>query len=313
MTKLKISLTFIFALAIVCLLPEKKESVVVQPPVAATYTPPQVITQITPSSYNITTVFPDHYLEYNEVVSQLKQWNKEAPEITELKEYGKTGEGAPCYYLRVGTVGKPKVLYHSGIHGNERLCIATNMGLIGQMLHDYGRNEEVTWLIKNRDIYFVPVMSPDTYLKARHVEGVDPNRSYPCPRRPNGYPPTPVKLMMDLTKQHHFKAVISSHTFGRIYLHPGLPPRSGYSGIVELANKMARLSGYRVGPVGSAGSGNGYDVDWYYLQSACSLLIEWGGGPRHEMPFSQVKPELDRNYKALLLFFKESVDVSVMP
>lgn len=308
MNQIKLPLTLLLgAVAVlVAFVPDKKP---VETPRVVVSAP--VVVQTKPSVYNITTVFPSKYLEYSALVDQLKEWNKQAPEITELKEYGRTKDNTPCYYLRVGTPGKPKLLIHAGIHGNERLCVAAKMGMIGQYLYDYGRNEEVTWLVNNRDIYFVPAMSPDTYLNARHVEGVDPNRSYPCPARPEGYPPTPVKLIMDLTKQHQFKAVISSHTFGRIYLTPSLTPRSGSEGIVSLANKMASMSGYRVGSVGSSGRGNGYDVDWYYMQNACAILVEWGNGPRHEMSYSEVKPELDRNYKAFLLFFKEAPEVAI--
>ena len=36
-----------------------------------------------------------------------------------------------------------------------------------------------------RDIYFIPVVSPDSYPKSRIVDKVDPNRDFPHLGRPN--------------------------------------------------------------------------------------------------------------------------------
>ena len=256
-----------------------------------------------PDKYEITQ-YPTEYLNHEKVVGCLKQWNSEAPEITEFGTYGeKTPEGNSCYYLRMGTVGKPKILIHSMIHGNERLAGAATLKMMSRLLHEYGREESATWTLNNRDIYWIPVLSPDTYLKSRYVENVDPNRDYPYPGRRTHTPSTPIRNIMEFCTKHKFAGVISGHTTGQDHFYPSLCSKEDQDFHHNLAKKMGDISGYN--PSKISASASGYEIDWYYLNGSVAILTEFGVGS-HNQPTSTIEPHAEKCYKAYLLFIKEA-------
>lgn len=284
-----------------------------QPPIKPPVIKPEVQPRTTPS---LSTDEIKDFLPYSNVVSLMKQWANEAPRLCEFGSYGKTYKGTDCTYLRMGKKGKPKILIHACLHGNERLSAACTLNIMARLLSNYKKRDKETWLLDNRDIYFVPVVSPDTYLKARWVEGVDPNRDFPCPERPHVKSSSPVMRLRELCSKHDFKGAISGHTYGRIYLYPRF--KEAYQ-TASLARQMAELSNYRAGSIGSGyptrrSGSRGYEIDfeWIFL-SAPAVLTEFGNGRPgdHYMPSSMILPETDRVYEAYLLFIRKAPDIKV--
>ena len=110
----------------------------------------------------ITTKIPG-YLNYQMTVAQLKKWNSEAPDLTEVGTYGKSSRGTDIYYIRINNkeqwgMDKPCVMITACIHGNEPLSSSVVMGYIGTILDKYGDDPEITKLVNERDMYFVPVL-----------------------------------------------------------------------------------------------------------------------------------------------------------
>lgn len=273
------------------------------PPVVTVQTEPSTplpVQPVKPQSYEISAL-PIEYINYSQIRELMQKWAKEAPEITEYAEYAKTSEGTPCTYLRIGTPGKPKVLIHSCLHGNERLSCAATMWIMQKMLHDYGRDPDITWLVDNREIYWIPALSPDTHLKSRHVEGRDPNRDYPYPGRREHTPTSPVKAIMDFHVKHGFQAVISGHTTGNIYFYPSIGSDADQTIHKEIASEMSKLSGYRNGKI--SGSPSGYEIDWYYWRGAVAILTEFGSGG-HDQPTSAIEPHGKKNFPAYMYFIR---------
>lgn len=272
-----------------------------------------------PSLPTITTPVPA-FLQYTGIVDQIKKWNQEAPSLTDVSIYGKSSKGTDLYCLRVTnkTSGqKPVVLIHSCIHGNEPTATATTMAWIGTMLSSYGKDEEVTKIIDTRDIYFVPVMCPDSYPRVRHIDGVDPNRNYPGPSNPNLTSTPSVKAMQDFFLKIKPKAVISGHTFGRIILTPYgdrkqlCPNEADYQRII---GKMSQMCQYKMGRACNNYSRpiQGIEIDWYYRNGAFSVVVEFG---THQRPPSQqeIQAEFTRTYKGALFFLQEAPLVQINP
>lgn len=274
-----------------------------QPP---TIRPPQITTQV-----------PD-YLNNEQTVAQLKKWNEEAPDLTEVGAYGKTRNGKDIHYIRIeadhGTDEvKPIVLITACIHGNEPLSASTVMGYIGTILGTYGKDQEVTKLVDSRIMYFVPIVSPDSYPRSRHVDGVDPNRDFPTERNPNKRSVPPVQALRDFFLKIKPHAVISGHTYGRVYLTPwGDKTRlckhdSQYKDII---GKMGQLSRYRLQRACEMYNRPiyGTEVDWYYKNGAFSIVMEFGTHQRIPSR-SDIRSEFDRTYKAALHFIQLAPEV----
>lgn len=294
--------------AIFLLTPPKEQPKAILPKLV----PPEKIT-IKPKQYVISKQIPG-YLSYEQVKSQLQQWNKEAPEITDISSYGKSSRGLDIFYLRTSgnkSGGKPKVMITACIHGNEWIANATVMGIMGKMLNDYGRDEKVTRLINERDIYWVPVVSPDSYItQQRHVDGVDPNRNFPYPGQPNVRSVPPIAALREFFLQHKFKAALSGHAHGSVYIYPWghtFAPCPDDAVFADICGKMGRLSGYKafqIRRLRTAPPYRGFEADWYYMNGAFGMVCEFATS--FKPPASMIEPEVNKNYQAFLLFIEEA-------
>ncbi len=285
---------------------------------------PQIVEPIPPQPQpkpelnpKITTPFPA-YLNYQLTVDQLKKWNSEAPEMTEVGTYGKSKRGTDIYYIRINHphhADKKKTLVTACIHGNEPLSASTVMCYIGTILDKYGEDKEVTDLVNSRDLYFVPVISPDSYPNSREVDGVDPNRNFPTQRDPNKQSVPPIQAVRDFFLKIKPDAVISGHTYGRVYLTPWGDQNqvcSNESDYQRIMSQMASMSNYRVQRACQMYNRPIYggEVDWYYRNGSMAIVMEFG--LHQQIPSeSDIRTEFDRTFKAVLFYLKEAPQVEV--
>jgi len=289
--------------------------VVQPPPIIPVQPPPKPLPPPEPRLPQITTQVPG-YLNYRDMIGQLNKWKTEAPDFVDVGTYGQSSRGADLYFIRVtnklSTQPKKKVLITACIHGNEPLASSVVLGYIGTMLASYN-NSQIKQLLDTRDIYFVPIFSPDSFPHSRFVDGVDPNRNFPGPRDPNKQSVAPVVAIQRFFLQHNFNAVISGHTSGRVFLTPYgdrnelSPDDNVYKSITR---QMAFMSGYQVEracemyghPI------YGSEVDWYYRHGAISLVMEFGTNQRIPS-MNDTQHEMNLTYKAFLYFLEEATKV----
>lgn len=271
-----------------------------------------------PINYDITNPVPS-YLAYSALVDQLKQWEQEAPELVEVGTYGKSSQGQDIYYIRIRNTrtdeGQSVVLLTAAIHGNEPWSTTTMMACVGTLLDRYGDDEKITALVDGRDLYVIPVVSPDAYPYSRHVDGVDPNRNFPTQTSPEKISVPPIQALRDFYFGIRPVAVISGHTFGRVYLYPwgdSRRPCPNAEDYHRILGQMEALSRY-----GSKQAGFNYgtpifgtEVDWYYRQGSFSLVMEIG---THQRPPSmeEVRSEFERTFGAVMYFIEEAPKVEV--
>ena len=286
MTKYLLGIIAILAIVIAISIKPQKQStaqtqkiVEIAPPIA-----PELPEEKTPRLPSISVAIPAS-LEYPKIIEQVRKWETEAPDLAETGFYGKTKRGVEICYIKIcnKVVAKPrpKVLITGCIHGNEPWATAEVMAYAGTLLKEYGKNKEVTDIVDSREIYIVPVVSPDSYPHSRHVDGVDPNRDFPGPSRPNHQSTPSIDAIQKFFNKIKPNAVISGHTFGRIYLTPygdsktPCPNESDYKRIV---GKMATMSQYKIDHACNMYSTviNGSEVDWYYRNGAFSIVMEFG-------------------------------------
>jgi hypothetical protein len=283
------------------------------PPQQQQYQYTQPVAPQTPATPNISNVTPNH-LAYGKLIEQLRTWNAEAPDLTEVGTYGKSSRGQDIYYIRLTNMydqtEKPKVLITACIHGNEPLSTSVTLSYIGKLLSEYGRDTEITELLNTRDIYFVPVVSPDSYPNSRHVDGVDPNRDFPTERSPDKQSVPPIEALKQFHLKMKFNAVMSGHTFGRVYLMPRgdsnerCPDDAAFHSVLD---EMARLSNYRLiracemygQPI------YGGELDWFYKHGAFAFVCEYG--THQNIPGAQdTASEFNRTWKAFLVFLSKA-------
>lgn len=282
------------------------------------------------------------YLDYDKLIVKLKEWNEQSQDLTELLVYGKSTKGNDLYCLRISNEkilgDRPKILITACIHGNEPWSTATMMWYVGDLLKNYNDNVEIKKLLDSREIYFIPVVSPDSYPHSRHVDGVDPNRNfYDTSDRKSV---KPIAALQDFFLKIKPKAVLSGHTWGRVYLIPygdRMENCPDHEEFVRLVGKMAELSGYRYmracdmykgsgklnnPPIRTYGKDvEGYNVmipiygtemDWYYKNDAFAVVMEFGTHQR-KPSMEEIQFEFEKTYEAFVYFLTEApvVDLSM--
>jgi hypothetical protein len=254
------------------------------------------------------------FKDYKGIVSQLKEWHSEAPELSEVGSYGKSGDGTDIYYIRLTNKKnyekKPVVLITAAIHGNEPWSTGVTMAYVGNMLASYGEDEEITNILDTRDIYFVPVISPDSYPNYRWVDGVDPNRNFPTRTNPDKESVPPVQALRDFFLKIKARAVISGHTFGRLYIYPwddqwDVAPHNEL--FKEIIGQMGNMSSYEVikGTEMYDRPIYGTATDWFYRQGAFAICVEYGIHQK-KPSLEQIQSEFERTFEATLFFIKKA-------
>jgi predicted deacylase len=267
--------------------------------------------KLAPDKPTISEAVPAEYFDYEGVRNHLKKLHHEAPDLTELGTYGVSTEDRELLYLRIhnpySTAVKRKVLITAGIHGNEKFATASMLGIIGQMLESYGDDEQTTRLIDTRDIYFIPVVSPDSYERnLRNVDGVDPNRDFPHPNRPHHKSIRPIQALRNLFQGRKFEAAICGHSAGRVLIYPyGWGPTKNEAEYKSLLEEMGQLNNYS----NSRSNNIGTAKDFYHANGA--IAITWEFGTSLRPPERYIQQEVDRTYRSMLLFIEKAPQIRV--
>lgn len=262
---------------------------------------------------SVTTEIPE-YLDYSGLISQLKEWNEQAKDLTEVGTYGKSTKGTDIFYIRINnefdTKPKPKVLITACIHGNEPWSTGVVMAYVGTLLGQYGDSQKITDLVNSRDIYIIPVVSPDSYPDSRRVDGVDPNRNFPGPSKPDRKSVPPVKALMNFVLQIKPNAIISGHTWGRIFLQPYgdknelCPDHEEYQRILKKMGEMCDYDMQRACEMYNEPI-FGTEVDWYYRNRILAIVMEFGTHQKKPTP-KEIKSEFERTFQGVLWFIEEA-------
>jgi hypothetical protein len=88
--------------------------------------------------------------------------------ITQKFSIGTTIEGKPMYMVKISdnptiSENEPQVLYTALHHAREPESMEQMIFFMFYLLENYGTDPEATYLVNNREIYFIPVVNPDGY------------------------------------------------------------------------------------------------------------------------------------------------------
>jgi murein tripeptide amidase MpaA len=109
----------------------------------------------------------DRYLTYSEVTDYLRKTAEAYPDLADLESAGKSYEGRDIWALtltnkKTGCAKKKPALYVDGnIHAGEVTGSMVALYLIDYLVDNYGKDEEVTYLLDTRTFYVLPRVNPD--------------------------------------------------------------------------------------------------------------------------------------------------------
>lgn len=237
--------------------------------------------------------------------------------ITQKFSVGLSIENRPIYAVKISdnpTVNEsePQVHMNSLIHAREPQGMMTVMYYMYYLLENYGTDPEVTYLVNNREIYFVLCINPDGYEYNRQTNpsgggmwrknrrnnggsyGVDLNRNFgymwgydnngssPYPsdetyRGPSAFSEPETQSIRNFANTKNFKTALNYHTYGNYLLFPWgyiNTPTSDNSIFVEFSDDMVVYNGYANGqPPQILYTVNGSTDDWMYGEQSTKPKI----------------------------------------
>ncbi len=111
------------------------------------------------------------YYTFVEVVQQLDSMRLLYPSLISAKQsIGTTLEGRTIWATRISDnpdtteSGEPEVLYTALHHAREPGGMMTVLYYMWWLLENHGTNAEATYLVNNRQMWFIPVVNPDGYV-----------------------------------------------------------------------------------------------------------------------------------------------------
>jgi carboxypeptidase T len=141
---------------------------------------------------------------YSEMITLMDEIHAEYPNLTTARySIGTSIEGRTLWAMKISDnpnidEDEPEVGFDGVHHAREPITVNVLIETMRLLLDNYGVDPEITFLVNNREIYFVPVVNPDGYVyneqtypsgggmwrKNRHAPvggcyGVDLNRNYP--------------------------------------------------------------------------------------------------------------------------------------
>ncbi len=202
------------------------------------------------------------FYTFDEVVTELDSMHLNHPDLAAAKQsIGLSIENRDLWMTKIShnvtqDEEEPEVFYTALHHAREPAGMMALMYFMDYLLDRYGSDEEVTYLLNHRALYFVPVVNPDGYVynqqeypngggqwrKNRRNNGngwygVDLNRNYgykwgyddegssPYPfsdtyrgSAPFSEPET--QAIRDFVQSQHFVLAINYHTYSDLLIYP---------------------------------------------------------------------------------------------
>lgn len=217
----------------------------------------------TPSNFYMNSSYGG-FLKYQDMLDQLDLMATLYPNLITVKapiSTYTTHEGRPIYHVKISDnpsatddATEPNVLYTAIHHAREPLSMSQTIYFMWYLLENYATSEEVQFLVDNTEMYFVPCINPDGYLRNESTDpngggmhrknmapvgttnpGVDLNRNYSYGWNTTGvssntnndtYPGTgafsepETQAMQWLVETYGFVSAFNAHTYGNDLLHP---------------------------------------------------------------------------------------------
>ena len=112
------------------------------------------------------------FYTYNEVVQKLDSMKLQFPNlITSKRNLGLSVENRIIWAVKISdnpdlneSAAEAPVYFDALHHAREPQSMASMMYYMYWLLENYGTNPEATYLVNNREIFFVPVVNPDGYV-----------------------------------------------------------------------------------------------------------------------------------------------------
>jgi len=267
-----------------------------------------VIDYDTPANFNLGSV--GGFLTYNQMLSELDDMQNLYPNLITLKSpisSFQTIENRPIYWVKISDnpntdeSSEPQILYDAIHHAREPASMQQLIFYMWYLLENYATNSDIQSLVDNTEMFFVPIINVDGYIKNETTNpngggmwrknmrnngdgtyGVDLNRNYSYHWGEAGtsgsdgqtYPGTSAfsepetQAIKWFCEQHNFVMALNAHTYSELLLYPygyatntPTPDNDTFAAVSEL---MVSQNGYNNMIASGLYAASGDSDDWMY-------------------------------------------------
>jgi hypothetical protein len=136
----------------------------------------------------VTPVLAQSYHTYSQIGAFLQGVAGDHPDITRFYSLGLSEEGRHLWAIEITDSpdveeDEPEFRYISTMHGDEWVGNEMCLYFIDHLTDNYGVDPDITGLVDQIDIWIMPLMNPDGYVRVQreNAHGVDLNRDFPDP------------------------------------------------------------------------------------------------------------------------------------
>ncbi|MGB0932897.1 MAG: M14 family zinc carboxypeptidase [Lishizhenia sp.] len=245
-----------------------------------------------------------------------------------------THEGRSIYWMKISDnpnvdENEPEVMHTSIHHAREPGSLISNIFYMWYLLENYGTDLEVTYLVDNTELYFIPMINPDGYVhnvtndpngggmhrkNKRNVgtsnPGVDLNRNYSYQWGTTGvsadvnsdvYPGTApfsepeTQAMKWFVENHNIEFAFNCHTAADMILFPIGATNAEFAVdhdyFQEFTDHMARHNNYLAQKSSGLYPASGDSDDYMYKDEGVFAMTPEIGGEGFWPPQSSIIPE----------------------
>lgn len=202
------------------------------------------------------------FLTTAETALELDSMYMEYPNLVTPKvNIGNTIEGRPIWMVKISdnpTIdeNEPEALFTGVHHAREVITVTQSIYFMQYLLENYGTDPAITYLLQNRELYFIPIVNSDGYFYNETTDplgggmwrknrrdngdgtfGIDLNRNYGFQwgfddlgsepftnsERYRGTAPfsePETQVMRAFCASRQFKTALNTHSYGRLLLYP---------------------------------------------------------------------------------------------
>lgn len=214
----------------------------------------------TPSNFNLGTMAG--FYTYQQFLDELDEMAAAYPNLINAKapiSTFTTHEGRPIHWVRISDnpnvdENENEVMYSAIHHAREPVSLTQTIFYMWYLLENYGTNSEITYLLDNTELYFVPMINPDGYIhnevnspsgggmhrkNKRNIgssnPGVDLNRNYgyhwnetgtsqnvnnDTYAGTNAFSEPETEAIKWFCENHEFEFAHNAHAYGNLLLYP---------------------------------------------------------------------------------------------
>jgi len=207
------------------------------------------------------------YHTYDEMILTLQRAEARFPDICKLYDIGDSWEKVNGYAdrdiwaLKISDEpwnedpDEPEILFVGNHHAREMITVEIPLGIIRELLIEYGRDPQITAMVDDKETWVVPMLNPDGHVRVETVDswwrknlnrngsgnpsswGVDLNRNFGYMWGYDNVGSSPfvwdetyrgvapfsepeTRAIRDLAESHEFVIGISYHSYGDLFLFP---------------------------------------------------------------------------------------------